>query len=732
MKKIDRETRQRILDAADIVEVVSDFVSLKRKGANYMGLCPFHAERTPSFSVNKAKGICKCFSCGKGGSPVNFLMELEQMTFQEALRWLAKKYNIPIREREETEEERRQESEREALYAVNNFALNHFVHNLLETEDGREIGLAYFTERALSLETIKKFQLGYALEKSDSLYNDAIRHGYTEENLIKTGLCARSERGVYDRFRGRVIYPVHTISGKIVAFGGRTLKSDKTIAKYVNSPESAIYSKSRELYGLFQARRAINKEDKCFLVEGYMDVLSMSQSGVENVVASSGTSLTTQQVNLIHRFTGNVTVIYDADPAGIKASLRGVDMLLSEGMNVKVVLFPEGEDPDSYARSHTHEELKQYIAEHETDFIKFKTEVLLSDVAGDPIGRSRVIADILRSIAVIPDRITRQVYIEETARTFNMDARVLALEVAKGVAKIAEENFIRNRTASGATISMENSEPTEVTSGDHSTSGDKKVDTTSDLKIDSKTNPLLKFERELARYAVKYGMLVLVDAYDEEGNSTPITVLEYILSEMSKDDIEWSDSVFVRLFGHLDELWREWPGEEAALRDERIRMGAELKERGLEEIRRNATSLGEISKAEALLENDIETRLNEYEHSVRRKFFEKELLSSDDDELRHLATTLVSEKHNLSKIHSRHNPVQSEEERIIDLLPRAVFELKDAILRLQIENLNRELVNPENDTQTIASIMEQLMEKNRIRSEFAQYLGERIITPRIR
>ncbi|MDE6397102.1 MAG: DNA primase, partial [Muribaculaceae bacterium] len=313
MKKIDRETVNRILEAADIVEVVSDFVTLKRRGANYIGLCPFHSERTPSFSVSKAKGICKCFSCGKGGSPVNFLMELEQMSYQEALRWLAKKYNIEIKEREESAEEKAEASLREAMFAVNQFGMEHFERILHDTDDGREIGLAYFRERGINDESIRRFHLGYALEKSDTLINDAVKHGFTVDNLVWTGLAAVSDRGPYDRFRGRVIYPVHSISGKVVAFGGRTLRTDKSVAKYVNSPESEIYSKSRELYGLYQARRSIVSKDRCILVEGYMDVISMSQSGVENVVASSGTSLTDGQVRIIHRFTKNVTVIYDAD-----------------------------------------------------------------------------------------------------------------------------------------------------------------------------------------------------------------------------------------------------------------------------------------------------------------------------------------------------------------------------------------------------------------------------------
>ena len=366
MKKIDRETVQRILDVADIVDVVSDFVSLKRRGSSYLGLCPFHNERTPSFSVSKSKNICKCFSCGKGGSPVNFIMEHEQMTYQEALRYLAGKYNIEIKEHEMTDEERERETERASLLAVNEFALRHFEYNLNETDDGRNIGLTYLQQRGVNEAMIKRFHLGYALERSTALYDEAKRKGYNEKYLVDTGLCIRTDTGrVYDRFKGRVIFPVFSVAGKVIAFGGRTLKKD--LAKYVNSPESTIYTKSKELYGLYQAKQAIVKHNKCILVEGYLDVISMHQSGIENVVASSGTSLTDGQIRLIHRFTDNVTVIYDGDAAGIKASLRGIDMLLREGLNIKVLLLPDGDDPDSFAQSHTSTEVEDCIGSLEEE-----------------------------------------------------------------------------------------------------------------------------------------------------------------------------------------------------------------------------------------------------------------------------------------------------------------------------------------------------------------------------
>ncbi len=382
MKKIDNATVQRILDAADIVEVVSDFVALKKRGANYVGLCPFHNDRSPSFYVSKSKGMCKCFSCGEGGSPVSFIMKLEQLSFTEALRYLAKKYNIEIEEREMTDEEKRAEGDRENMLVLNEFAMRYFEKTLKDTPDGRDIGLSYFRYRGISDAMIERFHLGYALDQRDALFKTATERGYSEQYLYSTGLCTKTEDGrVYDRFRGRVIYPIFTLSGKVVAFGGRTLSKEKKIAKYVNSPESQIYEKRRELYGLFQAKKAISKEGKCIIVEGYMDVISMHQSGICNVVASSGTALTVEQVRLIKRFTNNVTLIYDSDAAGIKASLRGIELLLQDGMDIKVLLLPEGEDPDSFAQHHSSTEVEEYIKANETDFISFMARILMEGAA---------------------------------------------------------------------------------------------------------------------------------------------------------------------------------------------------------------------------------------------------------------------------------------------------------------------------------------------------------------
>ena len=427
------------MDAANIVDVVSEFVTLRKAGVNYKGLCPFHDEKTPSFVVSPSKGYCHCFSCGKGGNAVGFIMEHEQMTYPEALRWLAKKYNIEIHERELTDDEKREENERESLFILNDWALRYFQENLKETDCGRAIGLAYFRSRGFRDDTIARFQLGYALPERDALAKTALAKGFKEKFLIDTGLCYRREDGtLQDRYHGRVIFPVHTVTGRVVAFGGRILENNKKLAKYVNSPESLIYHKSNELYGIFQAKHAIAKQDRCYLVEGYIDVTSMHQSGVENVVASSGTSLTTGQIRLIRRFTNNITVLYDGDSAGIHASIRGIDMLLAEGMNVKVLLLPDGDDPDSFARKHTAEEFRNYIESHQTDFIEFKTNLLLRGVT-DPVKRSEAISSIVRSVSVIQDPIMRATYISECAHRLGMPEATLVSTANKFIRGDMEE-----------------------------------------------------------------------------------------------------------------------------------------------------------------------------------------------------------------------------------------------------------------------------------------------------
>ncbi len=430
---IDQRTVQRIIESANIVEVVSDFVSLRKAGADYKGLCPFHADRRPSFSVSPARNICKCFSCGEGGSPLHFIMKHEQLTYVEALRYLAKKYGIPIEEREETAEEKAAASERESLFLVNEFAESFFEEQLNNTEEGQRIALSYFRERGIRPETIKKFGLGYSPESRTAFTDEAIKKGYKLERLVQVGLSVQYDehKPAVDRFRGRVIFPVRNLGGKYVAFGGRIMGKSEKLAKYLNSPESSIYSKSRELYGLYQAKYAISRADKCYLVEGYTDVLSMHQAGLENVVSSSGTALTIEQIRLLKRFSQNITVLYDGDAAGIKAALRGIDLLLEEGLNIKVVLLPQGEDPDSFAQSHSNEELQNFLDKAETDFIHFKINLYQEEMRSDPLKRAELIRDILRSIALIPDSIKRSVLTQSSATELRMSEQLLVQEVQK-------------------------------------------------------------------------------------------------------------------------------------------------------------------------------------------------------------------------------------------------------------------------------------------------------------
>lgn len=434
---IDNETKERIIAAAKIEEVVGDFVKLHRSGSNLKGLCPFHEEKTPSFMVSPSKNICKCFGCGKGGTPVNFIMEKEHLTFPEALRYLADKYHIEIKEKELTSEEMKAQSMRESMMQVNKFAAEYFVNTLWNTDEGKSVGLSYLRSRGITDEMIKKFKIGYCPDRYSAFYDTAVKSGFDPKVLTEVGLCSKGERHTTDRFRGRVIFPVHSISGREVAFGGRALKMDEKTAKYVNSPESLIYHKSNELYGIYFAKNEIVKKDNVYLVEGYTDVTSMHQSGIENVVASSGTSLTYGQINMIHRFTSNITVLYDGDSAGIKASLRGIDMLLEQNMNVKVLLLPDGEDPDSFARSRNASELMEYMEKNQKDFIAFKCELALEEAGNDPIKRSNLINDILRSISVIPDEIKRSVYIQDCQTRFGLKLETLTQSV-KNI--IAEKN----------------------------------------------------------------------------------------------------------------------------------------------------------------------------------------------------------------------------------------------------------------------------------------------------
>jgi len=535
---IDRDTIDRIYAAADIVEVINDYVTLKKKGVNYQACCPFHNEKTPSFVVSPSKGLFKCFGCGKGGNAVSFVMEHENITYPEALKIVAKKYGIEVKEREETEEDKIRNNNRESMFMLNSWAADYFTNTLHNTDEGISVGLSYFRQaRGFSESTIKKFGLGFCPSGGDKMSQDALRAGYKEEFLLSTGLSLKSERdnSLFDRFRERVMFPVHNVSGRIVAFGGRTLRTDKKVAKYQNSPESEIYSKKNEIYGLFFAKKAIQQQNYAIMVEGYTDVISMHQSGVENVVASSGTSLTTEQIRLLSRFSKNITVMYDGDGAGQKASLRGIDMILKEGLNVRVVLLPVEHDPDSFARSHSAEEVRDYIERNSQDFISYKAKLLLSDAGEDPIKRSEVIRDMVQSISEIPDSIQRSLYIKECSRLMNVSEDILLREVAKGrmrsLGDREAEEFV-NRESRKYWRKREE-EPAASEEGEH----------IGNLTIGSS---LESIERELIYYLVVHGTKNY--EFREGRKIVPMNVAETIIDEMSMDDMHFHNEAYNKIY----------------------------------------------------------------------------------------------------------------------------------------------------------------------------------------
>ena len=529
---IDRATVDRILDAARIVDVVGEFVTLRKSGVNYKGLCPFHDDRNPSFMVSPSKNICHCFVCGKGGSPAGFLMEHEQLTYPEALRWLAKKYNIEIVEKELTDEEREAQSERESMFIVNEWAKDWF-HNILKNDpDGIAIGKQYFRSRSIRDDIIEKFQLGYAPQKRDALAQAAKTKGYKPEFLVKTGLCVerkeesekRKEVTIYDRYAGRAIFPWFNISGKVVAFGGRVLDSrTKGVAqKYVNSPDSEIYHKERELYGIYQAKKAIVKEDCVFMVEGYTDVIAMHQAGIENVVANSGTALSTYQIHMLHRFTNNITLLYDGDEAGIHAAMRGTDMLLAEGMNIKVLLLPDGDDPDSFARKHSTDDLKRYIEENQTDFISFKSRLTVENVS-DPVKRSEAIGGIVKSISVIPDQILRSTYITDFAHRINMKEQTLIAEMNKYIRRGIEDKEKDNARELEREQAQQPQQPQQQEAP---------------LTLHTPTEQASSVELLLVREIVRHGEeIIFQDVETEDGGKVSFNVAQYISFDLSQDGL---------------------------------------------------------------------------------------------------------------------------------------------------------------------------------------------------
>ena len=694
---IDQATIDRIMDAAQIVDVVSEFVTLRKRGVNYIGLCPFHNEKTPSFSVSPSKGVCKCFSCGKGGNVVHFIMEHEQLSYYEALKWLAKKYNIEIKERELTDEEKQAHSLRESLFVVNQFASEYFQNILYNNIDGQRIGMTYLRGRGFRDDIIKKFQLGYSTDNHDALSRAALQKGYKEEFLVKTGLCYRKEDGTLrDRFWGRVIFPVHTISGKVVAFGGRVLSAaTKNVQmKYVNSPESEIYHKSRELYGIYFAKQAIVRQDRCFLVEGYTDVISMHQSGIENVVASSGTALTSEQIRLIHRFTNNITVLYDGDGAGIKASIRGIDMLLEEGMNVKVCLLPDGDDPDSFARKHNATDYQAYINDHEVDFIRFKTDLLMEEAGKDPIKRASLISSIVKSISVIPDAIVRSVYIRECSQLLQMEEKVLIEATAQLIEQAREAKFKEQqrkkereqRLTATPQASVPESSPeaqTNETPAADSTSETGNAPFPSEPApfptepytsyIPSEGNEQKVFyakEEDLVRMLIRYGEKVMCYVENETGEQIPFTVTECIASGLKEDELQFYDPLH------------------------------------------------------RLVLQECEAHLNDPNFNPERYF-----IAHPDPAVSKLAVDLVSDRYQLSKYHSKGQKIVSDEERLYELVPRLLLDFKLSIVEEEMKHTIQALANPEiaNDPQRCLEIMKRYKELQETQSVMAQHAGDRVV-----
>lgn len=697
---IDQATIDRILDAAQIVDVVSEFVTLRKRGVNYVGLCPFHNEKTPSFSVSPSKGLCKCFSCGKGGNVVHFIMEHEQMSYYEALKYLAKKYNIEIKERELTSEEKQAQTTRESMFIVNNFARDYFQNILRNHVDGRSIGLAYLRQRGFRDDIIDKFQLGYSTDSHDALAQEALRKGYKKEFLVKTGLCYETDdHRLRDRFWGRVIFPVHTLSGKVVAFGGRVLSTQTkgVKVKYVNSPESEIYHKSNELYGIYFAKQAIVKQDRCFLVEGYTDVISMHQSGIENVVASSGTSLTPGQIRLIHRFTNNITVLYDGDMAGIKASIRGIDMLLEEGMNIKVCLLPDGDDPDSFARKHNSEEFQAFIHDHETDFIRFKTNLLMEDAGRDPIKRAGLIADIVKSISVIPEAIVRDVYIKECGQQLRIEEKLLVAEVAKLREVQAEKANKPSYTPSAPTTTSPSANSNSTVLKDATANGEVTPPASGNTEIPVEAfqgfppsttampeeiyqsfipqegkegQEFYKFERLILQAVVRYGEKIMCNVTDEEGNEIPVTVIEYVINDLNEDDLSFHNPLHRQILS------------EAAL------------------------------------------HLHDAGFTTERYF-----LAHPDSAISKLSVDLINVRYQLSKYHSKTQKIVTDEERLYELVPMLMINFKYAIVSEELKHMLQALQNPEiiNDNEKCNSLMKRYNEMREVQSLMAKRLGDRVV-----
>ena len=563
---IPRETVDKILDAARIEEVVGDFVSLKRRGASYVACCPFHNEKTPSFYVTPSKGIYKCFGCGKSGTAVKFIMEHEGLGYADALRYLARKYGIEVVEKEETAEEIQARQKTESLYLVSEFAQKYFSENLKEGE-GRQVGYAYFKSRGLEDETIAKYGLGWSRRDRDDLSKAARAAGYKEEYLVETGLSYKNDDGsLTDRFYDRVMFPIHSASGRVIAFGGRTLKGGHPAMKYVNTPTTEIYAKERSLYGIWFAKSEIARKDKCYLVEGYLDVLSMHQLGITNTVASSGTSLTIEQIRLIHKFTENITIMYDGDSAGINAALRGIGLILQEGLNVKVVLIPDGDDPDSYARKHTLEEVQEFISSHERDFISFKTDLLLESAKGDPLKRATLINDIADTIALIPDAIKRIAYAQSSSQTFDMDSQILFDRI-----NTTREKFLTDQVKAAEREQMREERRTQqntpVPQGEMPIAGAEPAAPVQ-LKVEYENKLLAPSEREFVTLILKYGLEPLSFNQDSEfRDNDGVSVADFIRGNLECEHVQLANSVYRKIYDAYFKLYDE---DETLTQDEII------------------------------------------------------------------------------------------------------------------------------------------------------------------
>ncbi len=665
---IDQLTIERIQSAAQITDVVSDFITLRKRGVNYVGLCPFHEDKSPSFYVSPAKNICKCFACGEGGTPVHFVMKHEQLSYTDALKYLAKKYGIEVKDIELTDEQKQAQGDRESMFILNGFAQKIFTSNLFENLEGKTVGLSYFKERGFREDTIQKFQLGYALEEKDALTKQALHAGYKKTYLEKTGLTIVGENNyAVDRFRGRVIFPVHSLSGKVVAFGGRILKKEEKTAKYVNSPESEIYHKGNELYGIFFARQAIVKHDRCFLVEGYTDVISMHQAGIENVVASSGTALTQGQIRLIHRFTSNVTVLYDGDAAGIKAALRGIDLLLEAGLNIKVVLLPEGEDPDSFARKQNASAFISYIQTHETDFVRFKAGLLIEEAGNDPIKKAHLITEIVDTISVIPEEITRSVYVKECSKLLDADERILI----RAIAKRRKDLFDQKKKQITQQSERENPHqegPPPSGEGFHPESEPK-----NEINAGTRKEIYLfdRYEQAILYYVVRYAEFFLYQEENDNQEIEKVSVIDYIVDDLKNDELIFKNPLYHTI---LTEAYQK------------------AKQEGF----------------------------------IAERYF----LSHPDPEISQLAADLVSDKYTLSKIHSKFQKVEEEADKLLELVPYEVLNYKDAILKKQMDDLSLKIkiAQESNDFDRLAELMKELsllwQESKKL---ISKHLGERIV-----